>query len=176
VGGHVFVDESKSRGYLLIAAVVLPRELAVTRRAVRDLLLPGQKRLHMKSEGMAQRKSILAAFTQMGFAATIYRAGATFKTDLQRREACLNGIVTDILSAGHTFLCLESDETLDARDRRQLAALTRAAGADFAFEYRHARAAQEPLLAVPDAVGWAWARGGEWRRRTQPLVSGVIDV
>lgn len=176
MGGHVFVDESKSRGYLLIATVVLPGDLAVARRAVRELLLPGQKRLHMKSEGMAQRKRILAAFTQMGFEATIYRAGATFTTDLRRREACLNGVVTDILTAGHTFLCIESDETLDGRDRQQLAAVMRAAGAGFAFEYRHARAAQEPLLAVPDAIGWAWARGGEWRRRTQPLVSGLIDV
>ncbi len=73
---------------------------------------------------MAQRKRILAAFTQMGFEATIYRAGATFTTDLRRREACLNGVVTDILRAGHTFLCLESDETLDGRDRRQLAAVS----------------------------------------------------
>jgi len=36
--------------------------------------------------------------------------------------------------------------------------------------------AQEPLLAIPDAIGWAWARGADWRRRARALVSDVIDV
>lgn len=175
MAGHAFVDESKSRGYLLVASVVLPGELGASRRAIRDLMLPGQKRLHMKSEGMAQRKKILAAFAEMGFTATIYRAGEAYQTDLARREACLERIVGDIVNAGQTYLCLESDETLDARDRRQLAALTRASG-PAALQYRHERAAQEPLLAIPDAIGWAWARGGDWRRRVRALVSEVIDT
>jgi hypothetical protein len=34
----------------------------------------------------------------------------------------------------------------------------------------------EPLLAIPDAVGWAWARGGDWRRRAQPMIGEVIDL
>lgn len=176
MGGHVFVDESKSRGYLLVASVVLPGELGTSRRAIRDLMLPGQKRLHMKSEGMAQRKRILAALAELGLTATIYRAGGEYKTDLARREACLARLVVDILQSGHTFLCLESDETLDARDRRQLAALIRPDGTTAALRYRHERAAQEPLLAVPDAIGWAWARGGDWRRRARALVNGVVDV
>lgn len=42
--------------------------------------------------------------------------------------------------------------------------------------YLHERAAQEPLLAIPDVIGWAWARSGDWRRRALPLVESVIDV
>jgi hypothetical protein len=34
----------------------------------------------------------------------------------------------------------------------------------------------EPLLAIPDGIGWAWARGGDFRRRAQPMVVDVIDV
>jgi len=176
VGGHVFVDESKARGYLLVASVVLPSELGPCRKAVRDLMLPGQKRLHMKSEGMTQRRRILSVLTALESRATIYQAGGSYQTDLARREACLERLICDILAAGHTFLCLESDETLDARDRRQLAALTRAHGNAATFHYRHERAAQEPLLAIPDAIGWAWARGADWRRRTRALVNSVIDV
>ncbi|WP_228516893.1 hypothetical protein [Curtobacterium sp. VKM Ac-1376] len=33
----------------------------------------------------------------------------------------------------------------------------------------------EPLLALPDAVGWAWAKGGDWRRRC-PTELTVIDA
>ena len=49
-------------------------------------------------------------------------------------------------------------------------------GSAVRLQYRHERAAQEPLLAIPDAIGWACARGAEWRRRARALVSDVIDV
>jgi hypothetical protein len=48
VTGHVFVAESKQRNYLLVAAVVMPGDLAGARRALRALVMPGQRRLHMK--------------------------------------------------------------------------------------------------------------------------------
>jgi hypothetical protein len=47
---------------------------------------------------------------------------------------------------------------------------------EYDLEFRHERAAQEPLLAVPDGIGWAWARGGDFRRRARPMVVDVIDV
>ena len=48
-------------------------------------------------------------------------------------------------------------------------------GSAVRLQYRHERAAQEPLLAIPDAIGWAWARGAGWRR-ARALVSDVVDV
>ena len=30
-----------------------------------------------------------------------------------------------------------------------------------------------PLLTVPDAIAWCWARGGAWRERIQPVVRYV---
>ena len=50
MSGHVFVDETKQRSYLLVAAVVVPANLDPLRRLVRSLVLPGQRRLHMKDE------------------------------------------------------------------------------------------------------------------------------
>lgn len=73
-------------------------------------------------------------------------------------------------------LVLESDESQDARDRRDLVDLTRAAGCRDSLRYEHLRAAQEPLLSVPDVVAWSWARGGEWRRRASVLVADVVEV
>lgn len=29
------------------------------------------------------------------------------------------------------------------------------------------------LLAVPDAIAWCWAKGGQWRDRVQLLVTEV---
>ena len=41
-----FVDETKGRGLLVVAAVLEPRDLAPSRAAMRSLLLLRQSRLH----------------------------------------------------------------------------------------------------------------------------------
>jgi len=57
---HVFVDETKRRGYLLVASVVIPGEVDALRRTLRGLVLPGQRRLHRKDENDRTRRSIAA--------------------------------------------------------------------------------------------------------------------
>ena len=44
------------------------------------------------------------------------------------------------------------------------------------MQYRHEAAAAEELLAVPDAIAWCWAKGGDWRRRVEALVVDVRQV
>lgn len=176
MSGHVFVDESKHGEFLLIASVVLPADVTSSRKKVQGLVLRGQQRIHMKTESTQRKRLLLGRFTEFGFTATIYRAGTVYKRDLDRREACIGRLVGDLVNAGETLLCLESDETLDARDKRQLYNLTRQHQCQDKLRYQHQRAAQEPLLAIPDVIGWAWAKGGEWRRLAEPMVTRVIDV
>jgi len=47
---HVFLDETKRHGYVVAAAAVQPGDLAPLRSVVRGLVLPGQRRVHMKDE------------------------------------------------------------------------------------------------------------------------------
>ncbi|GAB90929.1 hypothetical protein GORHZ_119_00580 [Gordonia rhizosphera NBRC 16068] len=42
--------------------------------------------------------------------------------------------------------------------------------------YEHQRPAAEPMLWVSDAVVWCYAKGGEWRRRVQPVINSVTIV
>lgn len=73
------------------------------------------------------------------------------------------------------MLVLEQDDTLLDFDRRTLyGAVRRARYPDLRYEQQ--RAAAEPLLALPDAVAWCRARGGEWRRRVEPVITGVRTV
>ena len=44
------------------------------------------------------------------------------------------------------------------------------------LRYDHLRATAEPLLWVPDAVAWAWCRGGQWRRSAEPLITATRRV
>lgn len=172
---HLFIDETKRHGYLLVAAAVVPGDVAALRKLVRGLVLPGQRRLHMKAESDRRRRSIATAVAATGIRATVYDAGSRYRTDLERRAACLEAVVADAARRGDAMLVLDQDDTLIASDRKLLYRATRAAG-DPQLRYEHHRAAAEQLLALPDAIAWCWAKGGDWRRRVEAVVTDVRQV
>lgn len=174
--GHVFVDESKKADYLLVAAVFLPGDVESARKSIRALHKPGQRRLHMVKESPARQGIILTTIAALGAEVTIYAAGAGYRTNIERRAACLKRLVEDAARAGHSRLILEPEEGEQERDRRLLFAQTRRLGCSDTLTYDHQTAATEPLLAVPDAIAWAMARGGESRRRATPLVAGTVRL
>jgi hypothetical protein len=172
---HVFVDESKAGPYLLVASVVLPGDVHSARAAVRALHLPRQGRIHMKDESDSRRRRILADLERAGLRATIYRAGG-YKTDITAREACIDTLIRPLAVEPTARVTFECDQSQDERDRKQLYRLVRELGCTERVQYEHRLATAEPLLAVPDAIGWAYARGGDFRRRATPLIVEVIDV
>jgi len=172
---HVYVDEPKSGAYLLVASRMTPPEAAAARRLLRQLYLPGQSRLHMKSESHPRRRKILRVLETAGLSVTFYRAVGP-ATDIAARAECVTQLVRDLATEPNVWIVFESDESQDDLDRRQLAGLLKELEAGERIRYEHRRAASEPLLAIPDIVGWAYARGGEFRRRAEPLVSAIVDV
>lgn len=176
MNGHVFVDETKHRDYLLVASVVVPAELDVMRKSLRELVLPGQRRLHMKNESDQRKRAIAAVIAGSGIVATVYDAGRRYRTDRDRRAACLQALIVDTAARGDALLVLEQDDTLLSWDKQRLIEFTRAAGCRETLRYEHRRASVEPLLALPDAIAWCWAKGGEWRRRIQPVVADTRSV
>jgi hypothetical protein len=172
VSSHVFVDETKRRGCLLVASAVVTGDLADTRRMLRGLVLRGQRRLHMKDENVSRKRSIATAIAVSGIQATIYDAGQRHRTERERRAACLRSLVVDLAEQG---VVLEQDDTLVASDRKLLYRATREAGCA-ELRYEHLRAATEQLLALPDAIAWCWAKGGDCRRRIEPVVADVRPV
>lgn len=87
MSGHVFVDETKRRGYLLVAGVVSAEDLDPLRRSLRGLVLPGQRRQHMNDENDSRRRSIATAIAVSGVQATIYDAGRRYRNERERRRA-----------------------------------------------------------------------------------------
>lgn len=172
---HVFVDESKAGPYLLVASVVLPADVGATRGVVRGLHLPKQSRIHMTAESDSRRRTILSAFHKAGLRATIYRAGG-YKTDITAREACIDTLIRPLAVEPTARVTFECDQSQDERDRKQLYRLVRELGCTERVQYEHRLATAEPLLAIPDAIGWAYARGGDFRKRAMPLVVEIVDV
>ncbi len=173
---RVFVDETKRRNYVLVAVSVPTEDLDSLRKIMRGLVLPGQRRLHMKDENDRRRRSIATAIAASGVAATVYDAGQRGATERDRRTACLQRLVADVADGLDTIIVLEQDDTLMASDRRVLYAATRQDGCVEAVRYEHSRAGAEHLLSIPDAIAWSWARGGEWRRRIEPVIKAIREV
>jgi hypothetical protein len=176
MSAHIFVDESKRRGFLLAAAAVESDQLAGLRRHIMALRLPGQRRLHMTSESDRRRKTILAAMIETaGPCVTIYQVAA-HRSDREARDLAMTRLVDDAAKMGAARLIIERDEPAVVSDRRIIRDRTTRAGCLDTLAYVHRRPHEDCLLAIPDAAAWCWAKGGDWRHRARPLVSDVVTV
>jgi hypothetical protein len=172
---HVFVDESKARRYYLAAAVVPMDKLDQLRKLVGALRLPGQRRIHFTTEGDPRRKTILSVMAAAGACVTIYDASCY--TDVKdARDAAMTQLVDDAAKMGARKLVIELDTNVVTSDRKIIRDRAERAGCLDTLIYEHRRAREECLLAIPDAVAWAWAKGGNWRQRAKPLVSAAVKV
>lgn len=174
MSSYAFIDESTRRGtYMICVATCGQADLTGARRALRGLLLPGQRRLHFATESDRRRRLILSRLGGLSSASVVYVA--RHRDQPAAREAILGRVATDLHGNGVTGLTIESRRGQDHHDR---AVIYRALGPEPPLSYRHAIAAEEPLLWIPDAIAWAFGRGGDWKRQLDrlDLVSGVEYV
>lgn len=122
------MDESEQRNCLLVAAVVMPTNLAPARWNLCALVMPGQRRLHMKKESTARRSAIVDVIASTVPSATIYNAGGPGRHELTAREACLRAVANDASAAGHHMLVVEQDDSLLWWDQQRLIEITREVG------------------------------------------------
>ena len=163
-----FVDESKSKGYVMVAAVVVPSDQTTLRREVRALVLPGQRRLHFTSESDSRRKQILAKLERLGVLAHV--AHSDLRHEASGREACLRDLVAIAAREGHDRIVLERDVSIEHADKKVLYDAVHRLNLPDVLTYAHETAHQEPLLWIADAIAWSYAKGGDWRRRAQPMI------
>jgi|NGEPerStandDraft_6_1074524.scaffolds.fasta_scaffold55780_2 hypothetical protein len=169
---HAFVDETKTPGLLLVAAVLAPRDLAPARSMMQALRLPGQTRLHFVKERPSRRQEIAAAVCRTGAALDIYDATG-IRDQRAGREACLRKLVADLSVAGAHRLVIEQDDSLIERDQVVLYDAVRRADVAGSLTYEHLPARSEPLLWIADAAAWCWTHGSAWRSRVGPVVRDV---
>ncbi|MCH8614398.1 hypothetical protein [Arsenicicoccus dermatophilus] len=175
--GSAFIDESTQGNYLVVCSVVPSPSITDARRQMRGLLRPGQRSLHMKSESRSSQDKIVRTIRDLGLAATIYLADPHMHGGhVQARDACLRRAAADAVEKQLDRIVLDHIESMVARDRKSIVTGARQAGADTVpFRYDHLRRHAEPLLWIPDAVGWLYQRGSEQRRSVENLIT-VIPV
>lgn len=141
---------------------------------MRDQLPPGTRRLHFVKENDANRRRAFAAVASLDLEHLIVEGPPARRHKDQRVEA-LGVVVFWALDRGVERIVLERDENSVALDLRVMRDALREAGRPDAIEYLHLPAPSEPLLWIPDAVVWAWSRGGEWRKRAESLRLTTLD-
>jgi hypothetical protein len=161
---HVFVDESKRRGLLMVAVTLASTDLTTVRSAVRSLHLRHQRRIHFVKESTGRKSTILDTVLAAPLEVRLYDCGAE-RHQLAAREACLARMVEDLAASGAERLVIEREDSTLAHDERTLHAATGKLGVRGQLRYDHLRAAEEALLALPDAVAWCWARAVPGDRR-----------
>lgn len=164
---HIFVDESKVGGYTLVAACVVPPELADARKLMRGLLLPGQRRLHFSDERDSRRRQILDTICASGITSRIYTCRS--KAELAARQACLARLAADAQEMSAELIVIERDDSTMSHDRRTLFQHLRGS----TLRYEHKRPYEDSLLWIPDAIAWSWTKGGPWRKRIERAVEAV---
>lgn len=172
---HAFVDETKVRGLLIVAAILEPRDLAPARTAMRSLLLPRQSRLHFAKERDSRKGQILSTVTALPIRVDVYDARAV-SDERVARGLCLEQIVHDLAQLDGHRLVIEQDDSLVRSDQETLFRAVRANRAAGTLVYEHLSPRLEPLLWIPDAIAWSWVKGGAWRDRVMPVVRTVTTL
>lgn len=158
---QMFIDESKSTGLLLVGACYDANDVALGRARLKELLLPGQERLHFLHERDGRRRRILHVVTQKVSRVVVVQAETSLPPSRQRQLA-LSELVSQAVRVGVSRMWIEQDDSVLTFDRKVMFEHSCVSGAPDSFSYGWLRPRQEPLLWAADGIAWAWARGGVW--------------
>lgn len=170
----LFVDETKAKGYTMVAAVVVPHDATELRKEMRALVLKGQRRIHFTRENDSRRRLILSKLVDLGVRAHIVQSAAKQQAD--GREECLMQLVGLAADNNHTRIVFERDASIEQADRRILYREVSSHGLRSTLRYEHEAAHDEPLLWIADAIAWSHAKGGDWRRRIEPMLLATVHT
>lgn len=168
---HSFADEHKDP-YFMVAAFIRPAQITKTRQEMMAMVLPRQRRIHFNKERNSRRSQVMSRLIELRIEAAIYQA-ADAHNEKEARRRCLTALIRDHLARDVRRLVIEQDDSLIDFDRRLL---NRETTGTQHLTYEHVSPYQEPLLAIPDAVAWCWARGGHWQVKAKHLVTTVHQV
>ncbi|RKQ90196.1 hypothetical protein U746_1452 [Mycolicibacterium mucogenicum 261Sha1.1M5] len=170
----LFVDESKAKGYTMVAALVEPGEATRLRREVRALVLPRQRRIHFTKEQPERKRLILSRLTAMGARAQVFQCET--KNQVHGRDTCLSAIVARAAQHVRAKIVIERDASVEKADRQTLFREASRYGLRDTLSYSFEAPHQEPLLWIADAIAWSYTKGGDWKRRSEPIIAGITNL
>jgi hypothetical protein len=165
----VFVDESKHRGFFLSTVTLDVQDVATVRKTLATLRMKGQSTIHLAKEGSSRRRLILDVIANLPL--TVMFLDSSQDQEGLARAECMKRLVQNLELGDSYQIWIETDENFLSLDRRTITSELIAQEMVETVMFQHARPSEQPLLWLPDAVGWARNRGGDWYRRVSGLTS-----
>jgi hypothetical protein len=170
---ELFVDESCRTDYLLCAAVVPARDIAIARKLMRELKPKNRDRLHMKAESR-NRAQIISQFVQRPPISEAHIFVCSLR-DAQRsqrrvRTQCLQALAGFAADSGVRRILVESCSQ-DKQDHAALTGVLAAKGVLDRVRVDVDKPTSHELLWAADLIAWAYGAGGAPRAAITPLVT-----
>ncbi len=173
---QVFVDETKRRGFAMVAIHARAEHIAKQRRQLRQHLRSGQRRIHFQKESPARRRTVMAMIAEWPITVHVYVSADAHQNEARQR--CLAVIASDIVSApAINRLVIERDESRESNDRRILTEAMRGQPRPISWEIQDG--AGHEMLWVADAIAWCWPHPNpHWRAllATLDLTESFVDA
>lgn len=166
---HLFVDESKKRGYHFAVAGVRVEDVQAERTLVKGLLLKGQSHLHFTKESDGRRRTILRALTESSSARCTILTMPPGISHIEARKICLGETVRLSAEHGARRIVFERDDAAVEADKKLLYPLLH--NSEVRYDFLEKRS--EPLLWIADAIVWCHTAGSPWRGLASPLIDEV---
>ncbi|OHV33855.1 MULTISPECIES: DUF3800 domain-containing protein [Pseudofrankia] len=163
---HAYLDESGSdqardpHTYLLAAAICEPAKLDQLRSTMRDLLLPGQVKVHWRAEQEKRRRQIMETVASIALEhIVVIRDGREGERSERRRRHCLERMLFELDQLGVEQVVVESrGRKDDQRDRGMLDILRTQKVVRGQLRMDHRPGPEEALLWIADAICGAVTR------------------
>jgi hypothetical protein len=161
----LFIDESKSKKYWIVAVEIEENSLPKLRQRLRNLVLPGQRSIHFQKESDRRKRQLLTEFSKFEFRVIVVQS--PLADNLSARRDCLSRLLVRLPETDVSRVVLERDDSILNFDKQIFRDYQSSTGAIFGYQmaYRH----EEPLLWLPDAIAWCIQRGGAWRSEADHL-------
>lgn len=159
---YAFIDESRAGKYTLCLLRVQGHKVSELRKTMESLRKNGQSRINMKQESDSRRREILGKLTSLStWDALILESNKNSRISPETRQKLFLLMAQHPLWQKVNDLVVE-DSTERIRDKRTLAWLTK--NGSHHFKYTFKKPVEDSGLWAADAVVWAYAKGGSWRK------------
>jgi hypothetical protein len=174
---HAFVDESRRKSTYLVAAVLVdPKDLPRFRKLLHGLLFPGQRESHFKKETSERRRLIVSRLSEAGIGVRASTARSCTNGDDAARQDCPTKLALDLVTVGAARLVLDTREDRDIHDVHTIRAVLGKQPKRSSMTCEHVVSSTERLPWIAAAVAWCYGAGGDWLRRAENVISGVVDL
>jgi hypothetical protein len=170
---HAFVDESRRNStYYVAAAIVVPGQLTRTRKAMRSLLLPGQREIHFYKERPPRRRMIVDFIARLPLEIRMYQQPCGRHEEPARQE-CLKLLVQDLMDRDARRLVIDSREDRDRIDLETIRNAVRDQQHSAMLVFEHMTSTSDELLWIADIAAWCYGTGGDWRARLKSIITAA---